>query len=159
MKNKFLVLMCFVFVSMFFVRPIFANPLVALPPLISLIFSMFNFALILALIIETLIALAYLFKRKISKKVLISVFIGNLISVPLLWFCFNKFQQLIAISDFLELSTLIILVGEIFVFIFEALFVYFLNKKRIKLGESFILSAIMNLISFICGLIILPLIF
>lgn len=78
-----------------------------------------------------------------------SVIIANLISVPILWL-FIEFRSIIPLTGLLK-DLLISLFGEIFVIIFEAYFIYWLNKKIITLKGSFILSLIMNLVSLIGG--------
>jgi len=106
--------------------------------------SSFIKALIITLILEILVAYIFLSILKIRKKLLISVLIGNLISLPIVWFIFPIIGNII----------LVVLLSEIFAFVFEAFFIYYLNKKDISLGKSFILSLIMNLVSFIVGGII-----
>ncbi len=95
----------------------------------------FFIALILTLIIELLVALIYVSSTKISKKVLISVLVANVISLPIVWFVFP----------------LAILLGEIFAFAFEGYFIHLLNRDIISLKKSFILSILMNLASLIIG--------
>jgi hypothetical protein len=41
--------------------------------------------------------------------------------------------------------------SEIFAIVFEAYFIYYLNKQAITLKKSFVLSTIMNLASLIIG--------
>ena len=101
------------------------------------------FALVLTQIIELLVALIYLSSNKLSKKILFSVFILNLISLPIVWFIASLFKT--------DLLFLAIVVGEVFAFTFEAYLIHFLNKKVLSLGQSFILSLIMNAASFVIG--------
>lgn len=99
----------------------------------------FFFALILTLILELIVALIFLSIAKISKKVLISVLVANIISLPIVWFVF----------PLLKIIPLAILLGEIFAFVFEGYFIHLLNKEIISLKKSFILSILMNLASLI----------
>jgi hypothetical protein len=104
--------------------------------------SSFIKSLIITLILELLVALKYLSKNKLPKKILVSILIGNLITLPIVWFII----QLIITK--LEIF---ILLSEIFAIVFEAYFIYYLNKKKITIKKAFILSIIMNLTSWIIG--------
>lgn len=101
----------------------------------------FFIALFLTLILELLVALIYVSNTKISKKVLISVLVANMISLPIVWFVF----------PLLKIILLIILLGEIFAFVFESYFIHLLNKEIISLKKSFVLSILMNLASLVIG--------
>jgi len=101
----------------------------------------FFIALILTLILELLVALIYISSTKISKKVLFSVLIANIISLPIVWFVF----------PLLKITLLAILLGEIFAFVFEGYFLHLLNKDILPLKKSFVLSILMNLASLIIG--------
>jgi hypothetical protein len=111
--------------------------------------SSFIKALIITLIIELLVALIYLSITKLSKKILISVIVGSLITLPIVWFIF----------PLIKIIPLVILLSEIFAIVFEAYFIYHLNKQAITLKKSFVLSIIMNLASLIIGGFILLLFF
>jgi len=102
-------------------------------------------ALIITLIVELLVSLIYISRTKLPKKILISVLIGSLITLPIVWFIF----PIIKITPLV-----IILLSEIFAIIFEAYFIYYLNKQVITLKKSFVLSIIMNLASLIIGVFI-----
>ena len=101
----------------------------------------FFIALILTLALELIIARLFLAKLKENrKKILLYVLFANLISLPIVWF----------------LSPLIFeaegyLLAELFVMIFEALFIYFFSRKIITLKKSFVMSIVMNLVSLIIG--------
>lgn len=101
----------------------------------------FLLALILTLILEIIVALIFLSVTKISKKVLISILIANIISLPIVWFVF----------PLLKIIPLAILLGEIFAFVFESYFIHLLNKDIISLKKSFVLSILMNLASLVIG--------
>jgi len=101
----------------------------------------FFFALILTLVLELIVALIFLSVAKISKKILFSVLVANVISLPIVWFVF----------PLLKIIPIAILLGEIFAFVFEAYFIHLLNKELITLKRSFILSLVMNLTSWIIG--------
>jgi hypothetical protein len=98
-------------------------------------------ALIITLIIELLVALIYVSRTKLPKKILISVLIGSFITLPIVWFIF----------PLIKIIPLVILLSEIFAIVFEAYFIYYLNKQTITLKKSFVLSIIINLASLIIG--------
>ena len=101
----------------------------------------FFIALILTLILELFVALIYVLSTKISKKVLISVLIANIISFPIIWFVF----------PLLKIIPSVMLLGEFFAFVFEGYFIYLFNKDILPLKKSFVLSILMNLVSWIIG--------
>ena len=95
----------------------------------------FPVALIATSVIELITAYIFLSISKLQKrKILISVFLGSLITLPLVWFVFS--------------STLS---GEIFAVVFEALFIYLVNKDIFSIKKSIILAIVINLASFLIG--------
>jgi hypothetical protein len=104
-------------------------------------------ALIITLILELLVALIFLSIAKISKKVMISVVIANLISLPAIWFGVSSIQG--------DAAAIALIIGEIAVFVFEAFLIYWMNKSLMTLKKSFLLSLIMNLASLLLGGIII----
>jgi hypothetical protein len=130
--------------------PIYSNttttilqPPIPVPPITYILFVL---ALLLTLAIELTAAFLYLRAARIKKKrrILATVIAANIISVPVLWFLFIYF---LAFTGFV--------LGEIFAILFEGAFVYFFNKKWIRLKSAMIMSLIMNLTSLILGGIIL----
>lgn len=107
----------------------------------------FLIALILTLLLELFVALIFTYIAKIPKEVLISVFVVNILSLPIVWFIF----PLIIKGPNYHYYVYMILSAEIFAFIFEGYFLYILNKKLISLKKLFLLSFLMNLVSFIIG--------
>jgi len=101
----------------------------------------FLIALIFTLILELIVAMVFVSIAKIPKKVLIAVLTANIISLPIVWFVFTLIMP----------DSLAILLGEVFAFVFEGYFIHLLNKKIIPLKKSFLLSAIMNIVSLIIG--------
>ncbi|MFH1409737.1 MAG: hypothetical protein ABIH34_07535 [Nanoarchaeota archaeon] len=97
-------------------------------------------ALVITLILELLAARIF-FSAKRSKKALLSVIAANAISLPLVWFVFPLLKNML----------LVIILAEIFAFVFEAYVIHFLNKELISLKRSFLLSLIMNAASFFLG--------
>ena len=109
-------------------------------------------ALIITLILEFTVALIYLSVKKIPKHVLYSVAIGNIISLPIVWFVFPLVGTTLSVK----------FLAEIFAAVFEAYFIYWRNKKLISLKNALALSIIMNLVSWLLGgfiLLFLPLFF
>jgi len=98
-------------------------------------------ALAITIILELMVAAVFVLRTKISKNILIYVVIANLISLPIVWFAF----------PLLGSSILVVLVSEIFAVIFEACFIFFTNKKVISIRNAFLLSIVMNLVSFFVG--------
>jgi hypothetical protein len=101
----------------------------------------FVFALISTLFCEIIAGLIFLFATKTPRKAIKSLVIANLISLPLVWFVFP-----------LLLSGMsAIISSEIFAVVFEAWFIFAINKKIISFRKSLILSVIANTISFSAG--------
>jgi hypothetical protein len=102
----------------------------------------FILALIITIALELLVALIYCSRRKIpKKKILQSVLFANLISLPIVWFVF----------PFLKTILVVILLSEIFAIVIEAYLIHSFNKTILSLRESFTLSLIMNVVSFLLG--------
>jgi len=104
----------------------------------------FVIALVLTLILELLTAFVYVAAKKISKKVLWSVLLANLISVSIFWLIFLSINVT-------ALFTMWFLLAEIIIFIFETYFIYWFAKKTMPLKNCFVLSFLMNLISAVVG--------
>jgi len=101
--------------------------------------SNFIVSFVLTLVLELLVA--WLFLRKMQKTKLLKWFaLANIISLPVFWALVPNRSYIIGI-----------LVGEILIFAFEALFVWLLSKKQLSLGNAFSISAAANAISFIIG--------
>jgi hypothetical protein len=109
-------------------------------------FSSFTKAFIITLLLELLVSLIYLSVKKITKRVLVSVAISNLISLPLVWFLF----PLIQLPSLMVMAT-----SELFAILFEAYFIYLLNKQIITFKQSMVLSVLNNLVSLFIGSFIL----
>jgi hypothetical protein len=102
---------------------------------------LFLIAFLVTLALELSVALIFVQFAKISKRILLFVFVANFISLPIVWFVF----------PFLRTYYLVIIFSELFAFIFEAYFIFLFNKKHISLKQSFQLSLIINLCSFFIG--------
>jgi hypothetical protein len=98
----------------------------------------FLIALGITLLLELLVALLYCYLAKVSRTVLISVLIANLISLPIVWFVFTLLDEYF----------LVIFLAELFAVVFEA---YFIAWRGLTLRKAFILSILMNAASFVIG--------
>jgi hypothetical protein len=112
-----------------------------LPPVII----KFLVALMLTLVLELLTAFVFLLVARIPKRVLISVFLANLITLPAVWLLF-------ILTDG---SMLFMLLSEAFAVVFEALAIFLLNRNVISLKKSALLSALMNAVSLFVGWFVL----
>ncbi|NVO21683.1 MAG: hypothetical protein HXX13_18430 [Bacteroidetes bacterium] len=107
----------------------------------STVMATFIKALLLTLALELLVAFIYLKLAKKPLKILLVVILGNLFTVPMLWFVFPLMLNIGSA----------ILAGELFAFITEALFLLTLSRKWFKPGGAFLLSFMMNLLSLLIG--------
>lgn len=106
--------------------------------------KMFIKALILTILIEVLIALLFFRIWKIPFRFLWVIILINLISLPLVWFLFPVFLKEWSVPA-----------GELTAFLVEALLIRLLCSKYLSTGKSFLLSFVMNLVSFVTGGLIL----
>ena len=102
--------------------------------------AVFLKALMLTLILELLVAFVYLKLSKKPLKILIFVILGNLITLPLVWFVFPLFLNGWAIP-----------VGEVVAFVLEALFLLLTCRRYFRPSGAFLLSFMMNFMSFLIG--------
>lgn len=116
------------------------------PVLVVIFYAMPDFALFLmmTIILELMITLIFVAVLDKPMKVVVAVLIANLISFPTFW-------QFTAYAP--ESSNFLIL--EVFVVLFEGFFIYFFMKKVISIYRSLALSLILNLGSFLSGLILM----
>ena len=100
-------------------------------------------ALVVVLGVELSTGTLYLLFTKTPLKILVSIALGNLISLPLLWI----------VIPHLNIKHLwpVILIAQAFAISFESYFIYLLNRQRIALRRSFILSMLINLASCFIG--------
>jgi len=107
-------------------------------------FQAFAYALIVTLIVELLVWWISAKIKKIERKILWWVLLANVISLCLIWFV----APITQIFDSLHG----IIIAELCVVVFEALFVYFINRNRISLLASFVISLIANIASVVIGI-------
>lgn len=101
------------------------------------------------LILELLVAFIFLRGVFARKSILKGVVYANLISLPIFWFVF---------VNFIHHTLIAIILGELFVFVFEGLFIYFYSKRELSLSRSLSLSLLANIISFFVGGLIIVLV-
>ena len=97
------------------------------------------------LVVETLLAVVYLGVFRLPARVLASVVVANIISLSVVWLVFPQLTLPAA---------LITVVSEAFALLFEAGFIYLLNRRRLPLKHAIALSLLMNAASFVIGLLL-----
>jgi len=111
-------------------------------------------AMIVTIIIELAVAIIMLKRWKIKakkwKKPLLTIFLADIITVPLVWALFYVLSE--AISAIYPWSMLIaIIIAEALAIVAEAYILFAFNKKLLSLKKSFWLSIAMNIASFVIG--------
>lgn len=107
----------------------------------STLWATFLKALLLTLALELMVAFVYLKLARKPLKILFFVILGNLITLPMLWFVFPLFLNLGAA----------IIAGEILALVGEALFLLLTCKAYFKPSGAFLLSFMMNVMSLLIG--------
>lgn len=125
------------------------------------------FALIITQIIELLVAEVIILFTKISRKILLAIFITNCITVPFLFIIVLIFQILAGLTmnldhitdTFLYYNKIFIFLMEFLIIIFEGYFIHLLMKKifkkQIPIIFSYFLSTAINIATGIPYLIFL----
>ncbi|MBI5959055.1 MAG: hypothetical protein HY866_09995, partial [Chloroflexi bacterium] len=103
----------------------------------------FILALIFTLLSETLVAIPYWWRYSLPHLRLLWVPIASLITLPILWFGFSRLFS----DDYAAIG-----LGEIFVVVFEAGFLYVINRGALTGRQAAVLSLSMNAVSFLLGL-------
>ena len=111
-------------------------------------FMLVGYALVLTVAVELVTSFIYLHFRKLEKGIMWSVILANIISVPFLWIF------LWAVNINVLLTCLSLLVGEFAVVVFEAVVIFLVNRKRMKVVDAFSMSFINNVASFLVGILI-----
>jgi len=119
---------------------------------VSIIFN----GLLITLLIELPVGFIYLIIRKKSRKIRIlgTIILGNMISVPIVYF-FAYFNQpsIFIFNSFATGNLLPVMTVEMFAVILEGVLINRLNKDVISLKEALLLSFILNAASYFPGLI------
>ena len=95
----------------------------------------FLIALAIILILELTVAYLFLLIIKKPKKILYYIIAANILSLPFIWFS--------GISP--------IIIAEVIIFFFEALFIFMFCRKYLSIWMSFLISGLINIISFGVG--------
>jgi len=110
----------------------------------------FIISLTITIILELLVGYAFVRKIKNYKRIIISIVIANLISVPIVWLVMTYAE--------VSLQTISLILSEAFAMIFETFFIYLINRKLISFKRTLIMSITMNLVSFLIGSFMLALV-
>ncbi|MBU7030308.1 MAG: hypothetical protein HXS48_25470 [Theionarchaea archaeon] len=106
-------------------------------------------ALSITLLIELLIALIYInigrtaipeYSKK-QVRVLLTIFLANILSLPIFWFIFLSIWN----------SFSMVILGEIFVIFFEGVLIYLLNKPVLPIKDALLFSFFLNVGSVVLG--------
>lgn len=107
-------------------------------------------SLFIILLLEAIAAFAYLRYTNKKYSIIYYVVIANLASMPISWTILSRYTNETALL-------------WIFCFVFEALFIWAFNRRKIKLHDSFMLSLAINVTSYsvgmMLGFLIAPLMF
>ncbi len=111
---------------------------------------------VITLGVELVTSFIYLHVKRLSKWVLLSVILANIISLPLLWGFVIVVGVIIPIGFGLlnSIATTYILalfIGEVGVIVLEAGVIFLLNRKGIKKSDAIAMSIINNVASFLVG--------
>jgi len=107
------------------------------------IFNIFvALALAVALIVESLVGLIYARHEDYKVKLLVAIVLGNLITVPLVWFFFFEVG--------VGLIWLVVPLSQVSAVIIEAVIIKNFVKK-LKYPEAFIISVLINVASYLTG--------
>ena len=116
---------------------------------LALIVLLVSWAITLA--VELVTSFVYLYLKKLSKWVLLSVILANIISMPLLW-------GFVIVVTLLSPSTttylLALFIGEVGVIALEAGVIFLMNRKGIKKSDAIAMSVINNMASFLIGVVL-----
>ncbi|MFH1448251.1 MAG: hypothetical protein ABIG39_05270 [Candidatus Micrarchaeota archaeon] len=111
----------------------------------------FTLALVLTIFIELFVGLLFLRGLEKRNKVLRTILLGNIITLPIVWFII---QPIIAGFHFRGATSLfsILFFSESFAILFEGGLIHLLNKEVVDLKKSLLLSLIMNICSLVLGI-------
>lgn len=107
----------------------------------------FLLAFFLTIIIELIVGLIFIIKKRLPKKILLIILFGNFITIPLIWFLLPKIFSFLY-PDFIIIENFI---NELIVILIEAFIIYYFCKNYISWKTASVLSIIINLISWIIG--------
>jgi hypothetical protein len=109
---------------------------------ISETLSPFLQSFFITIVLELFVTFCFLSANALSKKILVYVFLANILSVPIVWFVFPV----------LKLPVLMVIVmSEIFAVLFETYFIQSLNKQISSFKQLLVLCIVNNSVSFLVG--------
>jgi hypothetical protein len=108
------------------------------------------FLCILTIFIELLVSFFYIKLIKKPARILIWVIVANIISLPIVWFLIPWLLGLIFPG---VTPVLLIIICELFAIFFEAYFLYITNKTSLPFKNAIFMSTLMNVSSFLLGLV------
>lgn len=106
----------------------------------------FIISAVLTIIIEMGLALLLLVLKKIDTRILLAIFLANLVSIPIVWFALPLIN-----AD----KILVVSISEIFAAAFESLAIWLPNQATVSLKKAVLISLGLNAASFFAGGIIL----
>jgi hypothetical protein len=105
-------------------------------------------ALIFTLVVELAVAAIYLkATQRLNRRILLWIVAANILSVPVVWFVLPLLHRSWGLD-----APMIIVLSELFAFVFEAGFLYLTNRDLLTARHVLILSLLMNAGSFFLGL-------
>ncbi|NYZ78763.1 hypothetical protein H0N99_01300 [Candidatus Micrarchaeota archaeon] len=105
----------------------------------------------ITLAVELVTSFVYLHLKKLSKWVLLSVILANIISMPLLW---GFVIAVTLLSPSMTTYLFALLIGEVGVIVLEAVVIFLVNRKGIKKSDAVAMSVINNMASFLIGVVL-----
>ncbi len=127
-----------------------SDPKNKMPPVEPSLTLFFVIVLLLTIILELLAALVFVSRVKVSKKILVYVFLVNIITLSIVWFLFPLLSLPFEVF---------IVISEIFAVLFESYFIYLFGKQIISYQQSLKLSLLNNFVSLFIGGFLLMYIF
>lgn len=115
------------------------------------LFFPFCIALFITLLIEIPTAYVFLKVKKKTKHILLDVLWANLISLPTIWLLIPSLLPFL----FEVSSWYLIFVAEVFVVLFETIFIFLRRRDQLSFTQSFLLSFLINVLSVVIGYFLL----
>ena len=99
--------------------------------------------LLITLAVESTVVLGYsIWQKKLLSSILLTSILANLITQSFLW---------VVLNIFFRYYLLVLVIAEIFIWLFESFLLYRLPANRLRFQEAVLLSLNMNLASFALG--------
>ncbi len=109
--------------------------------------SFFSLALPLTAIVEGILVFIYAKVRNYSRSTLLTLMtLVNLLTQPALWFLLTRQDN--------DISFVFLVIIECFICLLEAVLIYALQRNKLSFVESLKLSGLLNVVSFVIGLLL-----